>query len=168
MAPWLNRFILLLPIMLFALIGIPHALHPVESLGMRGIAFTSGFGVTTARIGFGAFPLGLSVFLLGCALSERYLLVGFNLVATMDTVALVTRILGMKADASVQGNMPLVGAEVILLIVMGAGIVLERNRRASMRESLEPAYQKEAPTARQADISVRNSSVELSQLGSHG
>ena len=135
LAPWLTRLILLLPIVLFARIGLPHALHPVETLAVRGISFSSGFGVTTARIGFGAFPLGLSLFLLGCFLSERWLLIGLTLVATMDAVLLVVRIFGMMADGSVQENMRLVNAEVILLIVMGAGIFLELSRRAGIRKA---------------------------------
>ena len=140
LAPWLTRLILLVPILLFARIGLPHVFHPVETLAVRGISFSSGFGVTSARIGFGAFPLGLSLFLLGCLLSERRLLIGLSLVATMDAVLLVVRIFGMMADASVQENMRLVDAELILLIVMGVAIFLELSRRAGIRKTQEGAW----------------------------
>jgi hypothetical protein len=148
--PWLTRLILLLPIVLFTRIGLPHVFHPVETLAVRGMSFSSGFGVTTARIGFGAFPLGLSVFLLGCLLSQRRLLIGLSLVATMDTVLLVVRIFGMIADASVQQNMRLVGAEMILLILMGVGIVLELSRRAAIHKIHESARQEPRGQARRA------------------
>jgi hypothetical protein len=141
LAPWLTRVILLLPTVLFARIGIPHIFHPVETLAVRGISFTSGFGVTTARIGFGAFPLGFSLFLLGCLLSQRRLLVGLSLVATMDLVLLVVRVSGMMADGSVQQNLRLVEAEVIILIVMGFGIFLELSRRTGIRETQDDAQQ---------------------------
>lgn len=137
LAPWLTRLVLLLPVVLFAQIGIPHAIHPVETLAVRGISFSSGFGVTTARIGFGAFPLGLSVFLLGCILSEHGLLTGLSLVAVIDAVALAVRIVGMTIDASVQENMRLVDAEIVLLILMCSGIFVELGRRARGRESQE-------------------------------
>src|SRR5262245_2305773 len=140
-APWLTRLLLLLPIVLFARIGVPHVFHPVETLAVRGLAFSSGFGVTTGRIGFGAFPLGLSLFLLGCLLSERRLLIGLSLVATMDAVLLVVRIFGMLADASVHENMKLVYGEVMVLIITGSGIFLELSRRTGMRKNHEGVQQ---------------------------
>lgn len=152
LAPWLIRLVLLLPIALFAQIGISHAFHPVQTLAARGISFGSGFGITTARIGFGAFPFGLSIFLLGCVLAESRLLIGLSLVATMDAVILVSRIVAMNIDASVRDNMKLVDAEVILLVIIGAGIFLELSRRTRIhphRERVEQ-HQKEVLSAQQS------------------
>jgi hypothetical protein len=154
LAPWLTRVIPLLPIVLFARIALPHVFHPVETLAVRGISFSSGFGITTARIGFGAFPLGFSLFLVGCLLSERRLLIGLSLVATLDAVILVVRIFGMMADASVRENMRLVDAEVILLIVMNLGIILELSRRAGNRKPQEAA-QGEVGPARLSNLYAR-------------
>jgi hypothetical protein len=143
LSKWLSRIILILPIVLFVQIGIPHLLHPVETLAGRGISFSSGFGITTARMGFGAFPLGLAVFLLGCVLSDRRVLTGLSLVATMDAVILVMRIFAMNADASVQDNLKLVAAEVVLLILTGIGILLEVRRRERIQESHDGPHREE-------------------------
>jgi len=43
----------------------------VTAVGVRGIAFTSGMGMTVGRVAFGAFPLAFSRFLLGCLFFQR-------------------------------------------------------------------------------------------------
>lgn len=125
---WISRLILLLPTALFTVIGVRY-LTNVAAIGERGIAFTSGFGTTVGRVGFGAFPLAFSLFLLGCLVSERRLLTGLAFVATLDSVVLVVRIASMFADSSVPQNLGLVRAEVILLVLTSVGLLLEFARR---------------------------------------
>lgn len=129
---WITRLILLLPTALFATIGVRY-LANVTAIGERGIAFTSGFGTTVGRVGFGAFPLAFSLFLLGCLFFERRVLTGLAFVATLDSVVLVVRVISMFADSSVQQNLGLVRAEVFLLAITAAGMLLEfgRKRRAA-------------------------------------
>jgi hypothetical protein len=91
--------------------------------------FGSAMGKTAARIAFGAFPLGCGLFLLGCLFSERRLLTALAFVATLDTVVLVTRILSMFSDSTVQQNVRLVRAEVALLVLTTAGVLIELVRR---------------------------------------
>lgn len=129
LAPWLTRLIVIFPTALFATIGIQNASHPATAAGARGIVFVSGMGMTVGRIGFGAFPLACGLFLLGCVVSERRLLTALAFVATLDSVVLLVRIAGMFADSSVQENMGLVRAEVLLLVLTGAGAVIERSRK---------------------------------------
>ena len=132
-APWVTRLIVILPTALFATIGIHYLSHLRTAAGARGIVFVSGMGMTVGRIGFGAFPLACGLFLLGCIFSERRLLTALAFVATLDSVVLVVRIASMFSDSSVQENMGLVRAEVLLLVLVGAGVLIElaRKRRTS-------------------------------------
>lgn len=133
LSPWITRFILMFPALLFLRIGIRDLSNIITVMGGRGIAFTSGNGVTIARVGFGAFPLGCGLFLLGCVLFERYLLAALAFVATLDLAVLSVRIVGMFADSSVSENVPLVRAEVFLLFLTAIGILNEffRKRRVA-------------------------------------
>lgn len=127
-APWLTRLIVALPAALFATIGFQNVSHPAAAAGARGIVFVSGMGTTVGRVGFGAIPLACSLFLLACMFSERRLLTALAFVATLDFVVLAVRIFGMFADSSVQENIRLVRAEVLLLVLAGAGLLIERAR----------------------------------------
>lgn len=128
LSPWITRLFLLLPTALFASIGVRY-LTNVTAVTERGIAFTSGFGMTVGRVGFGAFPLAFSLFLLGCLFFERRLLTALAFVATLDSVVLVVRVASMFADSSVQQNMGLVRAEILLLALTSVGLLLEFARR---------------------------------------
>ncbi len=133
LAPWVTRLIVVFPTALFFTIGIHNVSHPATAAGARGIVFVSGMGMTVGRVGFGAFPLACGLFLLGCMFSERRLVTALALVATLDSVVLVVRIAGMFADSSIQQNLGLVRAELLLLALTGAGALIElaRKRRTS-------------------------------------
>ena len=128
LAAWVSRLILAFPTALFAAIGIRY-LTNVAAVSERGIAFTSGVGMTVGRVGFGAFPLACSLFLLGCLFSERRLLTALAFVATLDSVVLAVRIVSMFADSSIRENMGLVRAEVFLLVLSAAGLLFEFGRK---------------------------------------
>ena len=126
---WITRLILAFPTLLFLTIGIRGLSNVTTALGPRGIAFTSGMGLTVARVGFGAFPLACGLFLIGSLFFERRLLTALSFVATLDVVVLIVRIAGMFADASIPENMPLVRAELVLLLLTAIGLVIEFFRR---------------------------------------
>lgn len=127
---WISRVLLLAPILLFLRIGLPNLIQPTAALGARGIAFQTGFGLTTARMGFGAFPLAFALFLAGCLFPARRMLTGFAFIALLDGVILTARTIAMFPDGSVRENMPLVIAEIVLMILAAAGIFLELRRRS--------------------------------------
>ncbi len=129
LSPWITRFILMFPALLFLGIGVHDLSNVTTIMGARGIAFSSGNGVTVARVGFGAFPLACGLFLLGCVFFERYMLAALAFVATLDVVVLIVRVAGMFADSSLSENMPLVRAEVLLFFLTGMGILNEFSRR---------------------------------------
>jgi len=134
MSHWITRLILAFPTLLFLTIGIRGLSNVTTALEARGIAFTSSMGVTVARVGFGAFPLACGLFLIGCLFFERRLLTALSFVATLDLVVLIVRVAGMFADSSVRENMPLVRAELVLLLLTTIGLAIEfiRRRRLTM------------------------------------
>jgi hypothetical protein len=128
-APWLTRIMLIPPTLIFTLIASRYLFHPVETGAEIGLAFNAPLAVTIIRVGFGAFPLGCAFFTLSCLVSKRRVLTGLGFVSTMMGVALIVRVFGMLADSTVAQNMKLVRAEIGLLVVMAAGILLELGRR---------------------------------------
>lgn len=129
--PWLTRLILLPPTFIFTMIASKYITHPVEMAATVGISFNAPLGITILRIGFGAFPLGCALFTLSCLVSTRRVLTGLGFVANMIGVALVARVFGMLADGTVRESMQLVIAEVVLLAITFAGILMELSRRRS-------------------------------------
>jgi len=134
-APWLTRFILLPPTVIFTLIATRYLAHPVASAAAQGITLNPGLGVTIARVGLGGFPLGCSIFLATCLVSRRRLLTGLTFVAILVTVVLLVRVFGMQADSTVQENMKLVRAEIGLLVVTSLGVLMELRRRGYLRRT---------------------------------
>lgn len=128
-APWITRLLLLPPSFIFTTVGIRGLAHLTSDLAARGVAFTSGLGITTGHIGFGAFPLACALFVIGCLFSERLLPVALAFVATLDSVILVVRVISMRATGSSAENMRIVIAEIILLILVAAGSLIELARR---------------------------------------
>ena len=129
LAPWLTRLILLMPMLVFALIASRYIAYPVQTAATVGISLDSALAVTITRIGFGAFPLGCSLFTLSCVVSTRRLLTGLGFVATMIGVALAVRIFGILVDGTARESMRLVGAEIVLLTITIIGVFIEFSRR---------------------------------------
>lgn len=132
-APWLTRLILVPPTVIFALIASRYIAHPVETGATIGLAFNSALEVTIIRVGFGAFPLGCSIFTLSCLISKRRLRTGLGFVETIIGVALAVRIFGMLADGTVRQNIGLVRAEVVLLVLVTIGALIEFGRRRRVK-----------------------------------
>jgi len=128
-APWLTRMMLMPPTIIFTLIATRYLFHPIQTGAEIGLAFNAPLAVTIIRVGFGAFPLGCALFTLSCLLSKGRVLTGLAFVSTMIGAALVVRVFGMLADGTVAQSMKLVRAEIGLLVVMAAGILLELGRR---------------------------------------
>lgn len=136
-APWVSRFVLIPPTVIFALIAARYIAHPVASAAAQGIVLPPGLGVTIARVGLGGFPLGCSVFLATCLLSRRRVVTGLTFVAIMASVVLAVRVFGMTADSTVQENLHLVRAEIGLLAITGFGLFVELSRHAYGQSAAE-------------------------------
>ena len=129
LAPWLTRLILLVPATIFALIASRYFLDPARAGAAIGLSFASPLAVTIVRVGFGAFPLGCSLFTLSCLVSRDRLRIGLGFVALMMALALVVRIAGMLVDHTVSQSMRLVRTESALLVVMAIGAMIDAGRR---------------------------------------
>ena len=135
-APWLSRLILVPPTIIFALIASRYITHPTQTAATVGISLNTALAVTIIRIGFGAFPLGCSVFTLSCLISANRVLTGLSFVSIMVGVALVVRIFGIVVDGTLRESLGLVGAETILLVLCIAGFFIETRR---LRRELKAA-----------------------------
>jgi hypothetical protein len=127
--PWLVRFILLAPALVFTSIGVRFLVDPVGTAAASGFAPASALGLTNLRSGIGGLFLGAAWITLFCLLSPRRLLGGLGFVASMMGVVLGVRLVSVVVDGTARASLPVLGAEAVFLILALAGIFLERRRR---------------------------------------
>jgi len=127
-APWLTRLILAPPTIIFALIAARYIVHPAAAAATVGIVLTTPLAATILRIGFGAFPLGCSIFALSCLISSRRILIGLGFVSIMLGVALGVRILGIVIDGTLRESVSLIASEAVLLFLTITGLLIESRR----------------------------------------
>jgi len=128
--------ILAWPTLVFCLISVRYLSDPVRAASEVGIAFVSPLGLTIARVGFGGFPLACGLFALWCLISTRRILTGLSFATTVISVALVVRVVGMLADGTSRQNLKLVVAEIVMITLLAAGLVLETSRNRRLRASV--------------------------------
>ena len=127
-APWLSRILLLLATALFFLIGFRYLGDPVNKAAADSIVLGSVMAISRVRVGFGGFPLALSLILFGCLLSRKRLLSGLIVLATTVGVVTVARLVGIAIDGPAEEAIRLLRVEIILLALSVAAIFLERAR----------------------------------------
>lgn len=76
-------------------IALRYLINPVQAGAAAGISFTSAGGITVARIGFGAFPLGFAALFLSSVFSRRYLLAGLRMELVLLAIVIAIRVLAM-------------------------------------------------------------------------
>ncbi len=128
-APWLSRAALVPVVVIFVAVSARYLSDPVGASAALGMSLTSPQAVTTARIGFGAFPLGFAFFLAACLFSTRRLLTGLMLALTVAVVATVVRALGISLDGTAADSVRLLHAELGLVAILLAGVAVEAGRR---------------------------------------
>jgi len=126
---WFNRLILLAATFIMTMIAVRTLRDPVGSTLPQGIVLNSPTAITIVRVGFGGFPLGFAIALLGCLVSTRRLLGGLLLLAAIMTAATVTRLQGIILDGATPYNLLLLRPEIAFCVLSAVGIVLERRRR---------------------------------------
>jgi hypothetical protein len=134
-APWINRLALAMVSVIFATIGVRSVVDPVDAAGATGLVLNSALAVTTARIAFGAFPLGFALFSISCLISRRRMTAGVSLIAVLVTTVIVVRIVGVLADGAVTESVRLFVPEVFLLALSVSGLLLESVRQRHQSES---------------------------------
>jgi hypothetical protein len=127
-APWLTRLLLLAAATLFFLIGLKYLRAPVENAGADAIILGSVMAISRVRVAFGAFPLSLSLILLGSLLSRKRVLGGLTVLATTIAVVTAARLLGIVLDGPAEEAIRLLRVEAVLLALSVAAIFIERAR----------------------------------------
>jgi Domain of unknown function (DUF4345) len=127
-APWWSRLLLLLATVLFFLIGFKYLENPVDKAAADSIVLGSVMAISRVRVGFGGFPLAMSLILLGCLLSRKRVLTGLVVLATTVGVITLARLVGIAVDGPAEEAVRLLGVEIVLLSLSVASIFLERAR----------------------------------------
>jgi cytochrome b561 len=137
-ASWLTRFILAPPAVLFAVIGWKYLSDPLEVAAGSGTILGSPAAVTDSRA-MGAIFLALAALTILALVSERRVLAGLAMVATVDAFVTGARLLGVIIDGTPQETMSKLVAELVLLTLMTAGVLIElrRRRRLGVGASLD-------------------------------
>jgi len=125
---WFNRLVLLAATCIMGMIALRTLRDPVGSTQPMGIVLTSATAATVVRVGFGGFPLGFAVALLGCLVSTKRLLGGLLLLASIAGAATLARLQGIVLDGATPYNLLLLRPEIALCVSSAVGIVLERRR----------------------------------------
>jgi fucose permease len=126
---WFDRLLLVAATFIMTMIALRNLRDPIGATLPVGIVLTSPTAMTVVRVGFGGFPHGFAMALLGCLIATRRLLTGVSLVAAVIGAATVARIQGLVVDGITPYNLALLRPEIVLLTLSLVAIVLERRRR---------------------------------------
>jgi len=127
-APWIQRIVLAAVTFVFGAIGMRYVADPVQAATATGATLNTAFAVTTTRVGFGAFPLGVAIFTVTSLFSTRRLVPALQLVATLVTSAIVVRVIGIIADGAVPASSKLFIPEGVILLLSLTGLLLQPKR----------------------------------------
>jgi hypothetical protein len=127
-APWIQRIVLAAATFVFGAIGMRYVADPVQAATATGATLNTAFAVTTTRVGFGAFPLGVAIFTVTSLFSTRRLVPAVQLVATLVTSAIVVRVIGIIADGAVPASSKLFIPEGVILLLSLTGLLLQPKR----------------------------------------
>jgi hypothetical protein len=127
-APWIQRIVLAAATFVFGVIGTRYVADPVQAATATGATLNTAFAVTTTRVGFGAFPLGVAIFTVTSLFSTRRLVPAVQLVATLVTSAIVVRVIGIIADGAVPASSKLFIPEGVILLLSLTGLLLQPKR----------------------------------------
>jgi hypothetical protein len=127
-APWINRLVLSVATVIFTAIGLRYITDPVGASAATGAALNSALAITTARIGFGAFPLSFALFSSYCLLSRQRLRTGVSLVTTVLTTAIVVRLISTLADGAAPQSVRLFIPEAAILVLSIGGLMLSGSK----------------------------------------
>lgn len=130
---WFNRFVLTAATFVMTMIAIRNLRDPIGATLPLGIALASPSAVTIVRVGFGGFPLGFAIALLGCLVATRRLLTGMSLVLAVVGGATIARVQGLMLDGATPYNLGLLRPEIAMVSLSIVGIVLELRRRRGER-----------------------------------
>ena len=116
---WFNRSVLVAATFVMTMIALRNLRDPIGATVPLDIALQSPTAVTVVRVGFGGFPLGFAVALLGCLISTRRLLTGMSFVLAVTGAATVARVQGLLLDGTTPYTLGVLRPE-IAMVTLGA------------------------------------------------
>lgn len=123
----------------FVMIAMRYLFDTANAAAAAGITFTSPGGMTVARVGFAAFPLGFAAYFVTCLFSPRRILAALHTELTLLGIVIAVRLVGMAAAHSVE-TARLLLPEVAMSVMSIVAIRLEHNRkRFVIREEADRA-----------------------------
>jgi Domain of unknown function (DUF4345) len=131
-APWLSRVLLILPVALFAFLGLKYFADPVGTTATDSISLASPAAVTDMRV-VGSIFLACSLITLFFLASNERLLAGLRFVLTVVGAVPFARLYGVLVDGAPAATMSKLRTELVLIMVFTAGLVLETRRRRRLR-----------------------------------
>jgi Domain of unknown function (DUF4345) len=130
-APWLVRFILAAPTLLFIRIGEKYVINPAQVAADSGMQLGSPAAVTDTRV-VGAMFLAIAAATLFSSFSTRRLFAGLALVAIVIGFVTAARVLGVLVDGAAPETIFKLGPEVVLLTAAAVGILIELRRKRQL------------------------------------
>jgi hypothetical protein len=131
-APWLERVILVVPTLLFTVIGWKYLSQPIETTADSQIVLGSPAAITDTRAQ-GAVFIALALFTLVSLVSTRRLLGGLMLVAIVVGFITAARVLGALVDGAAAETMFKLVPEIVLLTLAAIGVLIELRRQRLAR-----------------------------------
>jgi hypothetical protein len=129
----MNPLALAAATVIFTAIGMRYITDPVGASSATAATLNSALAITTARIGFGAFPLSFALFSFYCLLSTERLRTGVSLVATVLTTAIAVRLTSTAADGATPQSVRLFLPEVVILALSISGFALSGSESTSAK-----------------------------------
>lgn len=125
---WFGRLVLGGATILFSFIAIRQIADPIGASTPHQIALGSSDAVTIMRVTGGLF-LGLALVLVACIVSERRLLTGLGVLATVNAVVTAVRVMGLIVDGPGPFTLQVLKPEVALVVLSAIAFFVERRRR---------------------------------------
>ena len=135
---WFNRFLILAASFLFSFIAFKYLINPVDNANDVNITLGSVTAMSVARVGLGAFPLGIAIIIFSTMFSMKRSLTGMYILAVMISIITAVRVLGLAVDGATSFNLRVLRPELVIMTLSFIGIFLElRRRRIYDNEKLE-------------------------------
>lgn len=125
---WFGRLVLAGAAVLFSLIAVRQIADPIGASAQHQIILGSSDAITIARV-TGATFLGLALVLAVCIVSERRLLAGLGVLATVVAAVTAVRLLGLFLDGPGPFTLQVLKPEVVLVALSSIAFFVERRRR---------------------------------------
>ena len=129
---WFSRFVLCGATLMMARLGMGSVLDPVGDAGRRGMTLGSPDAITVMRVQ-GGLVAGFAMILAYCVVSERRLLAGLGVLATISAAIAGTRVLGLALDGPGPFTLMVLKPEVVLVAVSTLALFVDWRRSRGLR-----------------------------------